>query len=119
MDPLCAILNYPSMNLRKGIANFSCFLQNPIPSSKNILKNFKILLNCTEPYTIQKKHIEKLQKEIAHTNILLVEGEMFSWYGSCILYSTRNFLQLEKMARILLLPPMEFAGNNQGAVKPS
>lgn len=36
----------------------------------------------SEPYPFKEKHIEELQQHLPHSNILLVDGEMFSWYGS-------------------------------------
>ena len=44
--------------------------------------NCKYLLLSSEPYPFKQKHIEELQQELPQTTILLVDGEMFSWYGS-------------------------------------
>lgn len=51
------------------------------------LKRLKIelLLLSSEPYPFSKKHIEELQSELPDTKIILVDGEMFSWYGSRLL----------------------------------
>ena len=35
----------------------------------------------SEPYPFKQKHIEALQK-ITKAKVILVDGEMFSWYGS-------------------------------------
>ena len=40
------------------------------------------LLLSSEPYPFADKHIEALQDVLPHTRIELVDGEMFSWYGS-------------------------------------
>jgi ABC-type Fe3+-hydroxamate transport system substrate-binding protein len=62
--------------------------------------NCKYLLLSSEPYPFQQKHIEELQKELPQTTILLVDGEMFSWYGSRMLHAAGYFLQLRKLARL-------------------
>ena len=40
------------------------------------------MLLSSEPYPFKRSHVEALQKELPHTKVLLVDGEMFSWYGS-------------------------------------
>lgn len=42
----------------------------------------ELLLLSSEPYPFAEKHIETLQKVLPDTRIELVDGEMFSWYGS-------------------------------------
>lgn len=39
----------------------------------------------TEPYPFQAKHIEELSIEFPNAKFVLVDGEMFSWYGSRML----------------------------------
>jgi ABC-type Fe3+-hydroxamate transport system substrate-binding protein len=51
----------------------------------------KLLLLSTEPYPFSQKHIEELQKHLPDTKIILVDGEMFSWYGSRLLQSAEYF----------------------------
>ncbi|UII23004.1 ABC transporter substrate-binding protein [Fulvivirga ligni] len=36
----------------------------------------------SEPFPFQKKHIEEFESIVPRANIHLVDGEMFSWYGS-------------------------------------
>ena len=57
----------------------------------------------TEPYPFQDKDIHELQVSLPNTKIVLVDGEMFSWYGSRLKKSfeyrnletpKRSFLQL-------------------------
>ena len=62
--------------------------------------NCKYLLLSSEPYPFKQKHIEELQQELPQTTILLVDGEMFSWYGSRMLHAAGYFLQLRKIARL-------------------
>lgn len=45
------------------------------------LKVDTILLS-SEPYPFKDKHIAEIQAVLPHADIRLVDGEMFSWYGS-------------------------------------
>jgi ABC-type Fe3+-hydroxamate transport system substrate-binding protein len=50
----------------------------------------------SEPYPFKDIHIEELQKKYPTSIIQLVDGEMFSWYGSRLLKSTHYFMDLVK-----------------------
>jgi ABC-type Fe3+-hydroxamate transport system substrate-binding protein len=54
--------------------------------------NCELLLLSTEPYPFAEKHIEELKIQLPHTKIILVDGEMFSWYGSRLL-QTPGYLE--------------------------
>ena len=56
--------------------------------------NCKLLLLSTEPYPFKQQHIEELKIELPNTLIILVDGEMFSWYGSRLLFSAKYFKDL-------------------------
>jgi len=57
--------------------------------------NFKLLLLSSEPYPFQQKHIDELN--FLNKKILLVDGEMFSWYGSRLLHAPAYFQKLREM----------------------
>lgn len=59
-------------------------------------KNLKTLLLASEPYPFKQKHIDQLQPLLPHTKIILVDGEMFSWYGSHLQYAPGYFKELQK-----------------------
>lgn len=48
----------------------------------------------SEPYPFKEIHILELQKVYPTSIIILVDGEMFSWYGSRLLKSTDYFTDL-------------------------
>ncbi len=48
----------------------------------------------SEPYPFKEKHIEELQKQFPESQIILVDGEYFSWYGSRLLGAPAYFLKL-------------------------
>jgi ABC-type Fe3+-hydroxamate transport system substrate-binding protein len=41
-----------------------------------------LVLLSSEPYPFKEKHIEELKKISPRSKVVLVDGEMFSWYGS-------------------------------------
>jgi ABC-type Fe3+-hydroxamate transport system substrate-binding protein len=49
------------------------------------IANCQLLLLSSEPYPFKQKHIDELQQQLPNTKIILVDGEMFSWYGSRML----------------------------------
>ena len=62
--------------------------------------NCKFLFLSSEPFPFKQKHIEELQKELPNFIILLVDGEMFSWYGSRMLKASGYFAKLRELARL-------------------
>ena len=65
--------------------------------------NCKILLLSSEPFPFKEKHIYELQPFLPYTKIMLVDGEMFSWYGSRLLLAADYFKQLINRIRNQLL----------------
>lgn len=56
----------------------------------------ELLLLSSEPFPFQQKHIDELQAFLPHTKILLVDGELFSWYGSRLLKAPAYFQELQR-----------------------
>jgi ABC-type Fe3+-hydroxamate transport system substrate-binding protein len=50
----------------------------------------------SEPYPFKQKHISELQEICPFSKILLVDGELFSWYGSRLIKSATYFLELRQ-----------------------
>jgi len=48
----------------------------------------------SEPYPFKEKHIEELKEVLPDANILLVDGEYFSWYGTRLLGAFRYYKSL-------------------------
>ncbi|HNP54639.1 MAG TPA: helical backbone metal receptor, partial [Ferruginibacter sp.] len=55
-----------------------------------------LLLLSSEPYPFANKHITKLKQDLPDTAIQLVDGEVFSWYGSRLRFSVPYFQQLNE-----------------------
>ena len=58
--------------------------------------NPEIILLSSEPYPFREKHIEKYHEICPTAIIKLVDGEMFSWYGSRLQYAPNYFKNLLK-----------------------
>lgn len=56
----------------------------------------EVLLLSSEPFPFSEKHAIAFAKKFAGKKIQLVDGEMFSWYGSRMLYAADYFNQLHK-----------------------
>ncbi|MEP3387362.1 MAG: helical backbone metal receptor [Reichenbachiella sp.] len=48
----------------------------------------------SEPFPFKEKHIQRYQALFPNAEVLLVDGEMFSWYGSRLTYSPKYFMSL-------------------------
>ncbi|HET8861540.1 helical backbone metal receptor [Marivirga sp.] len=48
----------------------------------------------SEPFPFQSKHIDELKTEFPKTRFMIVDGEMFSWYGSRMLKAPEYFNSL-------------------------
>ena len=49
-----------------------------------------LILLSSEPYPFKEKHVTELKKICPAAQVILVDGEMFSWYGSRLLRSARD-----------------------------
>ena len=54
----------------------------------------EILLLSSEPFPFKEKHILEFQASLPNTQIKLVDGEIFSWYGSRMLRAVTYFRKL-------------------------
>ena len=54
----------------------------------------EILLLSSEPYPFKDKHINELHEQLPGVEVILVDGEMFSWYGSRLLKAPAYFKEL-------------------------
>lgn len=54
----------------------------------------EVILLSSEPYPFQEKHFQEFQEICPNAKIMIVDGEMFSWYGSRLLKAPKYFQQL-------------------------
>lgn len=73
-------------------------------NSQNLpdLSGADIILLSSEPYPFAQKHIDEIQSFLPGKSILLVDGEMFSWYGSRLLKSAAYFSSLNDQIHDLI-----------------
>lgn len=50
----------------------------------------------SEPYPFKEKHLEEIRLALPDAKVMLVDGEMFSWYGSRLVQAVQYLFQLQK-----------------------
>ncbi len=84
------------MMTRCGFTNVFSHLQRypeiAIPQLK--ATHCRFILLSSEPYPFKEQHLEELEALLPGKKIILVDGEMFSWYGSRLKYAPGYFLRL-------------------------
>jgi ABC-type Fe3+-hydroxamate transport system substrate-binding protein len=58
-----------------------------------------VILLSSEPYPFRRQHIDEVKEVMPHARVLLVDGELFSWYGSRLLLAPDYFRQLQTNIR--------------------
>jgi ABC-type Fe3+-hydroxamate transport system substrate-binding protein len=53
-----------------------------------------VIMLSSEPYPFKEKHLQVMSKICPLSKVILVDGEMFSWYGSRLLKAVSYFEQL-------------------------
>lgn len=79
-----------------------CGLVNAIGDERYPVLNWEKLkqinpewvLLSSEPFPFNEEHVALFQKELPHSKVIIVDGELFSWYGSRLLNSFDYFTQL-------------------------
>ncbi|MFT6679457.1 MAG: hypothetical protein ACJAZG_002137 [Granulosicoccus sp.] len=52
------------------------------------------MMLSSEPYPFREKHIKEMQAILPASQVVIVDGELFSWYGSRLLKSVNYFRSL-------------------------
>lgn len=80
-----------SLNNFKNLANQ---LQGRYPEvTTNLLQEAEIILLSSEPYPFKEQDVVELKKAL-DKDVLLVDGEFFSWYGSRLIKAFQYFKKL-------------------------
>ena len=56
--------------------------------------NCDVILLSSEPYPFKQIHIDEIKMVMPHLKVMLVDGEMFSWYGNRLLEAADYFKKL-------------------------
>jgi ABC-type Fe3+-hydroxamate transport system substrate-binding protein len=77
----------------------NCVKKNRYPDiTVEEIKKLKpsVLLLSSEPFPFKEIHIQELRNELPNTKIKIVDGELFSWYGSRMLQAIPYFKKLHE-----------------------
>ncbi len=79
-----------------GLENmFAEQLRYPVVSIEDLKERQpELLLLSSEPFPFRQKHADELMRLLPQTKVLLVDGEIFSWYGSRMVHAPPYFQQL-------------------------
>jgi ABC-type Fe3+-hydroxamate transport system substrate-binding protein len=67
--------------------------------SELLTLNPNLIFLSSEPYPFKQKHIDAIQSVLPSAKIMLVDGEMFSWYGSRLVKAVNYFFHLQDEVR--------------------
>jgi ABC-type Fe3+-hydroxamate transport system substrate-binding protein len=89
---------------RSGFTNLCAEVNERYPEiseSALVALNPDVVLLSSEPYPFAEKHIKELSQILPNCRIELVDGELFSWYGTRLLYSPDYFKKLgERLSNV-------------------
>lgn len=81
-----------NMLQRCGLINAIDKKRYPEINSQEITDlNPDLIFLSSEPYPFKQKHIDEFKLMLPNAKVILVDGEMFSWYGSRLLYAPDYF----------------------------
>ncbi len=83
------------INEMMQLAGFENIISGRYPQvSEKDFEQAEIVLLSSEPFPFKKKHRQELQQKYPDKKVLLVDGEIFSWYGSRMLKAGKYFSTL-------------------------
>ena len=112
-NALYLIWNNPFMSVREdtfishmlGVAGWENAIDNDFNSRYPILEisdmiafNPQFVFLSSEPFPFKEKDIHELKEALPNATIIIVDGEMFSWYGSRLLRSFEYFSRLRNIS---------------------
>lgn len=60
----------------------------------------ELVLLSSEPYPFRERELEAVRRELPRAEVRLVDGEMFSWYGSRLLESAGYLMDISVSGRV-------------------
>ena len=73
--------------------------------------NPEVILLSSEPYPFNDSHAEEMRQMFPHSEVILVNGEFFSWYGS-LLIGAPGYLHSLNLS--VSIPAVERSSQNPG-----
>ena len=83
---------------RCGLINvFTTMSRYPAVTEEQIMEaRPEVILLCSEPYLFTDKHVDEFQEKFPFARAVIVDGEIFSWYGSRLQYAGDYFRSLRR-----------------------
>lgn len=98
-DPLIAVGQVTFIDSMLDLAGFKNLIKQTRYPEIDLEKIVKLkpdyLLLSSEPYPFKEKHESFFKDRLPKTKIRIVDGEMFSWYGSRLVLAGKYFLRFE------------------------
>ena len=87
---------------RLGVRNiFSDLSRYPIVTAEQIAAHKPdFIFLSSEPYSFSERHIPEFQRVSPKSNVIIVDGELFSWYGSRLKHTAKYFKELRQEIRL-------------------
>lgn len=83
---------------RCGLVNVISENRYPELTETNIIElDPELVLLSSEPFPFKQRHIDELQALLPKADIRLVDGELFSWYGSRLKHAPAYFASLKPL----------------------
>jgi len=82
--------------MKIGLSNVITVNRYPVTDVKELeMMKPDVIFLSSEPFPFKEKHIDELKQALPNTEIMLVDGEMFSWYGSRLVKAVQYHFQLQ------------------------
>ena len=76
-----------------NLCNTTEFTRYPELTEKQITElNPEVVLLSSEPFPFKENHVKEIQKLLPNSEVNIVDGELYSWYGSRILKALKVFI---------------------------
>lgn len=99
-DPWMVVGRNTFINSMLGVNNFTNVFENhsryPEIVMNKLYSETELVLLSSEPYPFKEAHIKILQPTFPNAKIFIVDGEMFSWYGSRLIKAFDYYKKLHE-----------------------
>jgi len=73
---------------RAGFDNSLTINRYPVVSLEQLEElGPEVIFLSSEPYPFKDEHVQEMKSKFPNSKVLIVDGELFSWYGSRLLYT--------------------------------
>ena len=98
-SPWMVVGNQTFINSLLNLCHFSNYFEAldrypEIDLNNHTYDDVDLVLLSSEPYPFKERHKIDLQEKFPNAKLLIVDGEMFSWYGSRLIKAFRYFTSL-------------------------